>query len=61
MENRFFPATQHEALALLYVKLRATAETSPAELYKLYQSAYAQIRDARKADRTDKASQRVMY
>ena len=43
MPETIFPANEREALAMLYVKLQATAGHSPKELLRLYQAAYDAI------------------
>lgn len=43
MPDTIFPTNEREALAMLYVKLQASAGHSPKELLRLYQDAYDAI------------------
>jgi len=45
IENKIFPATEHEALALSYVNAQDLSGKSPAEIYHIYHNALKEIKD----------------
>lgn len=49
-----FPATETEALAMLYVQNQDISKLTPEQLYDLYASAYSKIKAQRSAKRREK-------
>ncbi len=63
-ENKFFPSTKAEALAMLYLQNQNLSGKSPEEIAELYQDAYQKIRnyDKETSSKSGKPkTQRIYY